>query len=37
LLRNPIRGGGQGPYWAAEPYDDDYYTFPEFNILDYIN
>jgi hypothetical protein len=22
LLRNPIRGG-QGPNWAAEPYDDD--------------
>jgi hypothetical protein len=22
LLRNPKRGG-QGPYWAAEPYDDD--------------
>jgi hypothetical protein len=22
LLRNPNRGG-QGPYWAVEPYDDD--------------
>jgi hypothetical protein len=22
LLRNPIRGG-QGPYWAVQPYDDD--------------
>jgi hypothetical protein len=22
LLRNPIRGG-QGQYWAVEPYDDD--------------
>jgi hypothetical protein len=31
MLRNPIRGG-QGPFWAVEPYDDDdydeYWCFP---------